>query len=80
MASTGAFSKLKNGSRPSYVSMNVLSVILTVNVIVFSTSTILSSIKFNCNRGFSSSKILSPSNFREILEPFSSLSVNAVNS
>ena len=76
----GAFSKLKIGSRPSYVSMNDSSVILAVNVMVFSTSIFLSWIEFNCNRGFICWKTLFPSNSRINLIPLSFWSVNAVNS
>ena len=59
--------------------MKELSVILTVNVIVFSTSTILSWIEFSCNTDFVNCKTLLPSNSREIIVPLSFCIVNAVN-
>ena len=59
--------------------MNESSVILTVNVIVLSTSTILSWIKFNCKIDFVGWLTLFPSNSRFTLIPLSFCIVNAVN-
>ena len=59
--------------------MNVSSVILTVNAMVLSTSTIWFWIDFNCNTYFLGSKTLFPSNSRFIVIPLSFCIVNAVN-
>ena len=59
--------------------MNELSVILTVNVTVFSTSIILSWIEFSCNTDFVGCKTLLPSNSRERITPSFFCMVNAVN-
>ena len=60
--------------------MNESSVILTVNVIVLSTSTILSWIEFNCKIDFVGWRTLFPSNSRVTLMLLSFWIVNAVNS
>ena len=60
--------------------MNESSVILTVNEMVFSTSTVLSGIEFNCKIDFVGWAILFPSNSRVTLIPLSFWIVNAVNS
>ena len=51
-----------------------LSVILAVNVTVFSTSTDLFEIVFSCNTASTTSKTLSPSNSSCIVKPSSSFS------
>ena len=60
--------------------MNELSVILAVNVTVFSTCVILFGIGFNFNIDFTGSNTLSPSNSNEVLTPSFFWMVNAVNS